>query len=265
MNYVEVMGGLGNQLFQYAFAKCIEEVTGNESALYISFFDRLEDNPDIVKREYSLQNFNFEYKEVKGALNVRQICREYEPFTVKQGDDEVFYSGFWQDKKFCEPLISWCREKLRLREESTDHDFEEVAKEIGEGNSISLHVRRGDYLDEDNVRKYGDITPEYYKRAMEAIPGKDDTAVLYVFSDDIQYCKTFVDVIWQGKTVFMPMRRDYEDLYLLTRARHHIIANSTFSWWGAAVSNRDGITVAPANWFRSRDSRMLYLDNWVVI
>ena len=269
MNYVEIMGGLGNQLFQYAFAKCVEDVTGIESVLYISFFDNNDNRPGVVKRDYSLNKFNFQFNTAKGNLTVSRIIKEYEKFTVQYGDDNIFFSGFWQDKSYCNGILDTWRKNIGLKEwGEIDSTYKLVADELNSGNSISLHVRRGDYLDEDNVKKYGDITPEYYKRALDKIiaeHGHEGESVLYVFSDDISYCESFISDIWQGRFVMMPMRKDYEDMYLMTKARHHIIANSTFSWWGAALSNRDGITISPANWYRKRDSKKLYLDDWIVI
>ncbi len=142
-----------------------------------------------------------------------------------------------------------------------------LAKEISECNSVAVHLRRGDYLSESNKKIFNTLSLEYYKKAYEKISEiQGEKLVIYFFTDDKEYAESVKDGLFGNDVRLMPDRKDYEDLYLMTFARHHIIANSSFSWWGAAASKGSaGCTVAPREWFVDRPSPNLYLDDWMVI
>ena len=100
----------------------------------------------------------------------------------------------------------------------------------------------------------------------EIIRTVGDNVKAYVFSEDTEFASELIKHFRGINIKLMPLREDYEDLYLMSMAKHHIIANSSFSWWSAAIAKtRNGITVAPKNWFIDRPSPNLYLDGWRVI
>lgn len=267
MNYVELVGGLGNQLFGYAFSKYCEKVSGNLTLLYTNFFDYVRDDPEIINRNYGLSRFEWDIVTIKGTVSCSQILNEKDYRGINPGDNNILFRGYWHRKEFVEALMSDPRQNLRIRESYITEELLETANEISKQNAVVVHVRGGDYLKKDNKQIFYSLDRAYYEKSLEMIRergGSDPT--IYVFTDDEKHA---IDVIGESagaKVRWMTGRTDYEDLYLMTLARHHIIANSSFSWWGAAMSdNRDGITIAPKNWFRNMPAPDLYPDDWIVI
>ena len=130
-------------------------------------------------------------------------------------------------------------------------------------NTCSIHVRRGDYLNSPNHHPTQNMN--YYMRAIKEMP-KD--SVFLIFSDDIKWCKENFPNLPE-KFIFVEGNKDYEDLHLMTHCKNNIIANSTFSWWGAWLnSNSDKIVVAPKKWFgpalKNNDTKDLYCEGWII-
>ena len=266
MNYVEVKGGLGNQLFQYTFSKYCEKLSGKASVLQIDFYDYVKSVSEATKRTFKLDKFRTDYVSIKGQLFCSQMIKESEFKGVERQADNTFYSGYWQDKRFFEDNSEEIGKSLKLKEEYITENVAAQVVELEKDNTMAIHFRRGDYLTDNNQKIYTSLELDYYKRAIELIKGKSVEDVKgYVFTDDMEYVSGIMDELWGINLKLMPMREDYEDLYLMTFAKHHIIANSSFSWWGAALSKGDGLTVAPARWYLDRPSPNLYLDNWLVI
>lgn len=266
MNYVEVKGGLGNQLFQYTFSKYCERLSGKASVLQIDFFDYVKSVSEATQREFKLSKFRTDYVSVKGQLVCSRMIKESEFKGVERQADNTFYSGYWQDKRFFEDNSEEIGKSLQLKEEYITEDVAAQAVELEKNNTMAIHFRRGDYLTDNNKKIYTSLELNYYKRAIELIKENSCEDIKgYIFTDDTEYVSEIMDELGSINLKLMPMREDYEDLYLMSCAKHHIIANSSFSWWGAALSERDGLTVAPARWYLDRPSPNLYLYNWLAI
>jgi hypothetical protein len=162
-----------------------------------------------------------------------------------------YLRGYWQSEQYFIDIEDALRKEFRLKEKVSERS-RQIANEILSCNSISMHVRRGDYLSDTVNAGLGVCEKEYYYRCMDKIVGTEPDPRIFVFSDDME---------WVVKNLRLPYsttyvthngaERDYEDLYLMSMCKHHIIANSTFSWWGAWLGRRPGqIVIAPSPWFR---------------
>ena len=233
MNVVKVMGGLGNQLFQYAFSKYLEKY--GPVGLDIDFYNS-EDNhtEDIPPREFLLDRFDIDFT----ITDEKHDIVNEEDFTDQEYHDKYFW-GYWQENVDVD-----CLKKLdldiKLKDEHITEEVYDVLCDILHDNfdAIGVHVRRGDYL------KLGwALDMDYYKRAMDFIKSKLDDPKFYVFTDDVEYCENNFPgcrIISIGPV---------EDFYLMSMCGgFNIIANSTFSWWAAFLNHRKRGVIQPIDW-----------------
>lgn len=262
MVIIQIAGGLGNQLQQYALYRKFIRL-GVETRLDLSWFDALKEKKDegITRREFELGCFDrliFETcsKEEKERLIgsdgiFGKLRRRLFPTSIhwfhesKMYHPEIFMfedmylSGYFACEKYYADIIYDLREKIQFP--PSDNPLNrEMAEEMYSCNSVSMHIRRGDYLNPENKELFGDIcTSAYYKRAMELIRDNVADPHFYIFSDDISYVKkefegndyTIVDIN-TGESSFY-------DMWLMSRCKHNICANSTFSFWGARLNPND--------------------------
>ena len=261
---VTLMGGLCNQLFQYAFGVSVAKARGEEV-----FFTRNRVDADI-KRSYSLSAFRVDAKFAEQET-------EYKFYGSDTFQPEVFlapphttFIGYWQTEKYFDaPLV---REKVRLP--ILSRETLRIAAEIfEEPNSTFIHVRRGDYVKEKHTSEFhGNLSLDYYQQAIERIRASAH-AKFYVFSDDPDWCRAnFPDFRivdhnkpGDGKTSGL----EHEDLWLMSLCRHAIIANSAFSWWGAWLGDeqKGRMVIAPKQWFQNPDqnSTDIIPERWIKI
>lgn len=282
MILVRLTGGLGNQMFQYAAAYALAKKHNTCLKIDTSeYLDEVLKGKDSVFRGYGLDIFNLSglqatAKEIKkynphptGLCSrvyhrVRRVfhsCRIYmqngKGFDAAVPDlpDNVYLIGsLLQSEKY----FSWCegaiREEFQFKSR-VDTSIADLEKEISDVNSVAIHVRRGDYVSNEHYRKIlGPKKAEYYKKGIEVIQGFDGSLKLYVFSDDISWCQEHLDL--PKSTVYVSGSYTngdpVKDLMLLTRCKYFVIPNSTYSWWGAWLSNYDDkIVVAPETWSES--------------
>ena len=135
-------------------------------------------------------------------------------------------------------------------------------------NAVSLHVRRGDYVSDPATNRFhGTCSPDYYRQAVDYVIGRAGVPHLFVFSDDQEWTRANLQfAVPRRSSSANPPDCGYRDMQLMARCRHHIIANSSFSWWGAWLNpSPEKIVVAPKQWFSSprNDTRDLVPPNWV--
>lgn len=272
MIIVQLTGGLGNQLFQYAMGSMLASKNQCELKLDLSSFENYE------WHEYSLAPFNISAK-VAGArecaiskggnlslLNrvIKKISKNrtihiveknllYDP-DILNFKGSAYLTGYWQSEKYFKGIANKMMEDLKIRIQPSAPNKELLAL-IRSENAVSLHIRRGNYVNVDFVNKvHGACSIDYYQKAVDFISEKVSNPVFYVFSDDIPWARQNLDL--KFKTVFVDInddKTDYEDLRLMSNCKHHILANSTFSWWGAWLnSSPEKIVIAPENWFADK-------------
>lgn len=239
---VRLTGGLGNTLYQYAFGKGMEAYY-NEPVK----FDWRRSTWD-----YALDEFNVDVK-LRTPIGNEQVydegCFNFDPQVYLQSKD-TYFRGYWQTERY---FVN--HEKLRQDftfKNPFRHDVEETARMLRDVNSVSLHIRRADYLSPGTEAYHGNLghafmAKGYYTNAIEYIKSKTSNPKFFVFSDDPEWCRQqFPFEVISGLT------NKFEDLYLMSQCHHSIIANSTFSWFGAWLREYPGkIVTAPKKWFNN--------------
>lgn len=266
MNYIQISGGLGNQLFQYTFAKYIELLTGQTSVLCTDFYNSDHNGTITTPRIFNLDKFCTSYVSVNGRICYDNTVFEngFEPISFANNN---YYKGYWQDKKYYYSIFDSLNDELKLKPELITDAMKRISDIMLQNDSVAIHVRRTDYLSPWHINGFVSLSLDYYTKAVEIITERTGhKPVLYIFSDDHDYIQTNMSNLCGCETVIMNTRNDYEDMYLMYMTKHHIIANSTFSWWGSILSEYpEGITIAPQKWFKTIPEHDLYPDNWLII
>lgn len=277
MIIVQVIGGLGNQMFQYAFGKRLAEGLQVPLKLDITPFESYE------RRQYSLWALNIDEQLATGgeidrarrgrlprvraqlhrvfpsvALESPRLVRQrtfgFDPAMLDVPDGS-YLEGCWQSEKYFDASAERLRVEFSLRTPLAGQDAA-VARWMQDGDAVSVHVRRGDYVsDPVTASVHGVCDESYYARCVAYLVNRLEDPRFFVFSDEPD---------WARENLRMPLAttvvdhnaaaRDFEDLRLMSLCRHHIIANSSFSWWGAWLGANPSKTVLmPRRWFLDRD------------
>lgn len=281
---VKFNGGLGNQMFQWAFARALEDKTGIQTFLDMTFFEK------NYSRPYELEIFKANVKKVEGfwanwKLNaiwklrrqlegkkffgtkvIEEAHFEYDS-SLFEVEPNTYIHGFFQSEKYFSKIENKIREDFQFKVQP-DEANQRIIEKIQSTNSLSLHIRRGDYVQKKRFQnKYSTCSLDYYKRAVELVVEKVQNPVLFIFSDDKDWVKENLNFPYE--TVYVDNNsgsKSYEDLRLMSLCRHNIIANSSFSWWGAWLNNnKEKIVIAPQKWFN--DEKIVQTDvipeNWI--
>ena len=179
----------------------------------------------------------------------------------------IYLDGYWQTEKYFKEIEEIIRKEFTVKNELADKN-KEIAEEIKKTNSVSLHIRRADYITDKRTNSHhGTCGSAYYEQAVAIIAEKVKTPHFFVFSDDMDWAKK--SIILDFPTVYVDHNNavtNYEDLRLMHLCKHNIIANSSFSWWGAWLNNNpQKIVVVPKRWFVTdkMDTRDLIPNTWV--
>ena len=300
---ISVLGGLGNQMFQYAAAKALACQHGVELAIDTSAF-----------QTYALRSFLLERFEIpeaaesarKHATGVAENFRAVQwrnranrvltslslpklpqPRAIYSEPHFHFDSGFFtlgrsvslygyfQSERYFSGIADKLRSHFRLRE-PLGLQAQAMADLIARTDMpVSVHIRRGDYVKSaETARVHGTLGASYYKKAMEILEGVLGSRMnVFVFSDDPVEAAAVLDFIPPENLVHVggDPARPWEDMVLMSRCRHHVIANSSFSWWGAWLNSSPVKTVvAPREWFsaaelRQRNTCDLYPPTWILL
>ncbi len=276
MVVIKLCGGLGNQMFQYAAGRRLSYVHGVELKFDISGFkeDRL--------RTYELGAFNIEEKfateaEVAGlsgrkkglleritsrafrnasvAAPIKHVKEKFFHFDpeILRLPDGVYLDGYWQSEKYFKDIESVIRKELTVKTAQAGRNSE-LAAMIGSSASVSIHIRRGDYVSNPIANQVlGVCVLDYYYRSIEHIAQKVERPHFFVFSDEPQWAKDHLKLPYPVEFIaHNAADHAYEDLRLMSLCKHHIIANSSFSWWGAWLNpDPDKKVFAPKRWFRT--------------
>ena len=174
-------------------------------------------------------------------------------------EDNINYvfDGYWEDIRYVERVRDKIKENLNFTGVKIREEYKRI---IDSKDLVAIHIRRGDYIKEscsENYPRYfyAYCDESYYKTAIKMIEKQVEMPFFVIFSDDIDYVKKKYDSM--KNKIIVENQKDYEDLYLMTICKHHIIANSTFSFWGAYVAKQEGITIAPNihySYLKNRDN-----------
>lgn len=295
MVIVQLSGGLGNQLFQYAAGRAIALTT--QSALKLD----LSNCADGAYRPYRLGLFHiaaqladrsevpFEfrqtyrpsivrkaYRKLPGRLQPRRsgprVIREtsfaFDESVMYAGED-VYLVGYWQSPKYFADAEDVIRSDLVLTPAEAGVGTS-LASDVRRQGTVSVHVRRGDYVTSlETSAFHGVCSAQYYADALELLSAHAEVRTVYVVSDDIEWART--ELRFATPTVFVNDPgdgSDIRDFFLMSQCEHHIIANSSFSWWAAWLGRHpDGIVVSPRQWFTDAtiDTSDLRPADWLMV
>lgn len=293
MIIASIIGGLGNQMFQYAAARALALARGLPLRLDVSGFDGYGLHQGFeLQRVFCCDVQLATAEDVRKMLGwraapvVRRILARpslaalrgkafiVEPhFHYWPGIRDVpagsYLLGYWQSEKYFEDAAAQIRTDFTFRLPMSEVNTA-WAERIGRCAAVSLHVRRGDYV--SNARTHaahGVCSLDYYRAAVRHVAGRVKSPEFFVFSDDIDWARDNLDIghpchyIDHNRGV-----ESYNDMRLMSLCRHHILANSSFSWWGAWLNPRtDKLVVAPSRWFAGGGRRVddLFPNGWVTL
>jgi hypothetical protein len=290
MIVTRLMGGLGNQMFQYAAGWSLARRLGTELLVDRTWLES-ERKMFETPRRYELDGFRlracFASPELVSALERRgdsplnrllnKIRLTASPVVFRETNHafdarfeaisgNVLLVGYWQSEKYFAACADEIRSEFGLRDSPSDRN-RELIEQMRATNSLSLHVRRGDYVSSETTHRFHGVMPiAYYRDAVQAVIERVGPVEIFVFSDDIDWCKRELEILGQRLHVVDHNTQDNEDMRLMSSCRHHILANSSFSWWGAWLNPDPGkVVVAPARWFQepSVDTSDLLREGWL--
>jgi hypothetical protein len=270
---VELSGGLGNQMFQYAFGRSLADVRGSELHLDVSWFKKSKSG--LTGRQYALDVFKIRAYKIMYNIpskKILRIIRRFPSFALALGlrtetdcgflppacadSKSSYFSGYWQSPHYfsnnASSIFSDFTPVSNLSSSS-----QEYLDKLNPTKAVMIHVRRGDYLSSVSASSYhGVVDLAFYKTSIESCMQRIPGAKFYVFSDDIEWCQS-VSLFSGIPAIYVrpdSTRSDWEDLLLMSYCNHHIIANSSFSWWSAWMADQrygdiNRVVFAPLNWF----------------
>lgn len=285
MIIIRLNGGLGNQMFQLALGKKLEYL-GNNVQYDINSIESRIDVHNIVK-SYDVFDIDLDIANSKDIDKLSdlhcdlctRIKRKFfgtkKTYYVEKkfGDedkkiyklDNAYLDGYWQS--FC--YFDDCRKsvadmfRFKLLDDGKNKYFENII--LSCKNSVSIHIRLGDYCTKENVRDFGNIcTDEYYSNCIEHFHNRFNDVNFFIFSNDLNYTKRF-----ENRSNFYVIncndeKNAWKDMYLMSICKHNIIANSSFSWWGAWLNhNDDKVVIAPKKWINGRKMENICPTNWL--
>lgn len=297
MVITQIHSGLGNQMFQYAAGLALAKHLKVQCKLDITWFEHAASaqtpNPfqldvfpkirvDIASKseidalirppsDGILNRINHKINRNRPIHKqwafVEPHFHFYKDFNLAKSP--VFITGYWQCEKYFLPIADEIRNTFSIEILESDINFK-IAEAINNSQAISMHVRRGDMVKNPEVaEKHGSCNLEYYKNAMSFIEKEVQTPKYFIFSDDIDWCKEHLAS--SHEIVFVTGNEGlqaYMDIQLMRQCKHHIIANSSFSWWGAWLNNSPKkMVIAPSKWFNNSDlnTKDLLPETWIRI
>lgn len=292
MIIIQMAGGLGNQMFQYAlyrqFISMGKIVKMDDEA---GFKEDAQRNPALAAFGISYEKASrseiikmtdasmFPLARVRRKLFGRHSHSYFEENKKFQSKifewDDVYLEGYWQSEKYFPDVKDILKRVFGLDSVRTnragDCGFSKEAEtflcEIRQTESVSIHIRRGDYLLPQNQELFGNIcTERYYEEAMKMIADKHPGAVFYLFTNDGEWAKDWRKDAYRIVPIDWPGAKDYELLTLMSQCKHNILANSSFSWWASYLNeNPDKMVVAPDKWLNGWDCSDIYRKDMITI
>ncbi len=289
MKIVNILGGLGNQMFEYAMYLALKDVHPEEEIKVCTRSFRgyglhngleLQRIFGVEMPEASLWELTklaypfFNYKSwqimshllhMRGTMTAGYTSVSFD-FNEVMRTDSVFYDGYWQNERNFKHIREEVLKAFSFPQ-FEDNKNKELANKLLKQNSVSIHIRRGDYLKEPI---WCVCTLEYYLKGIEYLKKKDKIEMLCVFSDDITWCKeNLANLSNEVEVEYVDWNKDtqsFRDMQLMTCCKHNIIANSSFSWWGAWLGCREGkIVITPDVWCNKPIVNDPICDDWIRI
>lgn len=292
MKFVVMTGGLGNQMFIYAFVLSLRN-KGQKGLVYKQYHDKsskyghqgfelnrifnLHEHDIMLVKILRVYDFlikvfprswkTFFYKLI--GIHIVKVPENfiYYPSVFDFKYENELYRGTWQSEKYFFAAKDEILKSFVFRKEKLSERSKEFAKQIVKSNSVSIHVRRDDYLSPQYIYGFGGIcTIDYYNNAIEYMDSCEKNIQYYIFSDDLNWVRDNLNVRNGIIVDFNRGEDSWQDMYLMSCCKHNIIANSSFSWWGAYLNrNTNKIVIAPKKWWNSFEKDDVVPENWIRI
>ncbi|WP_269240099.1 alpha-1,2-fucosyltransferase [Flavobacterium limnophilum] len=291
MIIIRLRGGLGNQMFQYAFGKSIARKLGVDMKLDLTSLLQTHHKATTTNRDYQMNIFNFGdsfliqpnsirllnklhlnfliqiIKSIKliGFKKYKEKTFTAEELIINTPKDKNLYVGYWQSEKYFKNIETELRKDFRFNEELSPQ-AKSISEAIIKVNAVCVHVRRGDYV--ANTGSFNCSNLDYFVDGTNYIFKHTNNPHFFVFSDDPEWCKQHLKFDYDFTIVdYTTDKIKYkEDLQLMALCNHFIISASSFSWWAVWLSNKkEAKVVVPKNWFldKTTDVSDLIHDSWI--
>lgn len=292
MIVTRLQGGLGNQMFQYAFGYALSQKHATQLYYDCRWFGESHDTKTITKRSFSLDCFNIraqEWNEVDDSVFfprnnlpnkvLHQLKRRYgntallyeaingyDINIVKKSKRNSYAVGYWQTHLYFEEYRKHLLQHFQFLKLTDNASYLE---HITQSDSVAIHVRRGDYANIKQVNAIHGLLPlSYYETAIETISERATSNThWFIFSDDLPWCMDAFNWLKNKTFCFTNQFPHWYDMFLMSRCKQHIIANSSYSWWGAWLSTDvNKKVIAPYHWFKNSNSKQLQLhpNDWII-
>ena len=291
MIIIKLQGGLGNQMFQFAIATILANKNNDFVLLDDSFFKRKEKMPGFTPRRFELSIFNNTYTKAsssdllsfqklsfldklkkKMGLNYPVIFNE-SSYAFEASllclKSSIYIKGYFQSYKYYQGFENVIKNVFSFPIDTLDKKNKKILSKIKQNYSISIHIRRGDYINDKITEQYhGVCSTEYYIEALKILTAENKNCLLLFFSDDIDWVQEHLGFLPYSK-IFVKhnlQKNSWKDMLLMSSCNHNIIANSSFSWWAAWLNNNpEKKVIAPKEWFRTKDldTTTLLPEEWI--
>ncbi len=294
MKFVAISGGLGNQMFNYAFCVSLR-AKGKKAALFAPFLNRSKaygHQGYELKKLFNIRSYQefisvvivtllAIYSHLLRIIPVKSRWKFYkligiqvisvpenfiyypEVFLFKHNNE--LFRGTWQSDKFFSGAEEKIREAFSFNESLLSEQTIKIRNQLTIENSVSVHIRRGDYLSDQYRNGFASVcTPGYYTNAIDYIKDVINKPHFYIFTDDKAWVSE--NFKYSNATVINHNngKDSWQDMYLMSQCRHNIIANSSFSWWGAWLNEHpDNIVIAPKRWWNSFEKDDVVPEGWI--
>ena len=264
--YNNLGGGLGNQMFQYAFGLAL--ATHKKARLYSGIYSLLRDK----RRAYALNEFDIKTpiitKKLKKIRSIRHIIEPHFHYwhDVMNVPLPCRIEGYWQSERYFLAIEEQIRQTFdlsRFHNQDTQDPYRRIKQAQ---HSVGVHIRRGDYLRKVTIKYHGILQTDYYEKARTLMEQRYPNATFFVFSDEPD--KAYQELRHWSRTQFIHQKNLYQDMMLLSACQHQIVANSSFSWWAAWLNRYPHKTIiAQQRWFLNKnlDTKDLIPAGWLKI
>jgi hypothetical protein len=280
MIIINLFGGLGNQLFQLAAAYKLSKIKNKKIFIDYSLENHFRFShekiylTDIFDLHFETKKHNSYCKVLIKKLILKfKFLSYFQDFYVTETNylravnrdlRKIEMLGYWQNLVFFNSHIEEIKKLFKFKHIKINAN---LLNKISKNNSVSLHVRRGDYTSKKNTTN--SVLPiDYYLKAIEKICEKKKNLVFFIFTDDEKWVKdNFLKHFKKIDVNLVSTDKSYKDFFLMTKCKHHIIGNSTFSWWGAFLNNYENkLILYPSIWFKNNQNSPKIFDiEWIKI
>ena len=278
MRLIKMIGGLGNQMFIYAFYLQMRKRFSDTRIDLSDMRHYHAHNGYELDRVFGISDREFciakplkkvlEFLFFKVILERKQNLETMEAFTKSYAYPFLYFKGFYQSERFFKDVEGEVRQAFAFDLNKANAESQTLARQIQENpHAVSLHVRRGDYMEPKFYKRYGTVCSQaYFQRAVEMMLAQVPQAHFYIFSDDVEWVQQNLRL--PRATVVSCNRGadSWQDMMLMSLCRHNIICNSTFSWWGAWLNaNPEKRVIAPSRWLADVDMPYIIPETWIKV